>query len=200
VTRDKVWSFAAIGITVLGLLIAMYYLAQSAGPGDDPTAVNVKVQMEGYKDYAHLSLLPDGTHRYVLSSFDGSPEPLTPEEFAERLYQQQKSRRLWEVIFNISSPMGFIWVSVGLLGQALFTGRMIVQWLVSEKSKQSVVPAVFWWMSLSGALMLLAYFLWRRDVVGILGQSVGLGIYVRNLHLIYIAKRVRASETEPGSD
>ena len=125
---------------------------------------------------------------------------MTPEEFAERLYQQQKSRRLWEVIFNISSPMGFIWVSVGLLGQALFTGRMIVQWLVSEKSKQSVVPAVFWWMSLSGALMLLAYFLWRRDVVGILGQSVGLGIYVRNLHLIYIAKRMMPMQADSGSD
>jgi lipid-A-disaccharide synthase-like uncharacterized protein len=200
VKRDKAWSCAAIGITVLGLLIAGYFLAQSAGTGEDPDAVNVKVQMEGYKDFAHLSLNPDGTHRYVLSKFDGGTESLTAEQFAERLYRQQKSRRLWEVIFNISSPMGFIWVSIGLLGQVLFTGRMIVQWLVSEKSKQSVVPAIFWWMSLTGAMMLLAYFLWRRDVVGILGQSVGLGIYVRNLHFIYIAKRTHGADSQPVSD
>ena len=46
-------------------------------------------------------------------------------------------------------------------------------------------PPMFWWMSLLGSTMLLTYFLWRRDVVGILGQGIGLAIYVRNLHLIY---------------
>jgi lipid-A-disaccharide synthase-like uncharacterized protein len=79
-------------------------------------------------------------------------------------------------------------VSVGLLGQVLFTGRMIVQWLASEKKHESVVPPVFWWMSLIGSLMLLSYFTWRRDIVGILGQGFGLAIYLRNLHLIYFPR------------
>jgi lipid-A-disaccharide synthase-like uncharacterized protein len=43
----------------------------------------------------------------------------------------------------------------------------------------------FWWMSLVGASMLLVYFIWRRDIVGILGQATGWFIYIRNLVLIH---------------
>jgi len=86
---------------------------------------------------------------------------------------------------NITSPIGFAWVAMGLLGQVLFTGRMIVQWLASEKEKKSVVPVSFWWMSLIGASMLILYFIWRKDIVGVLGQATGWGIYVRNLVLIH---------------
>ncbi|MEC7351885.1 MAG: lipid-A-disaccharide synthase N-terminal domain-containing protein [Planctomycetota bacterium] len=78
-----------------------------------------------------------------------------------------------------------MWVSVGLFGQALFTGRMLVQWLASERLRRSTIPVAFWWMSLAGATMLLAYFIWRRDIVGVLGQGLGWIIYVRNLGLIY---------------
>ena len=88
-------------------------------------------------------------------------------------------------LLNITSPIGIAWVGLGLLGQGLFTGRMIVQWLVSEKNKRSVVPVAFWWMSLAGATMLVTYFAWRKDIVGILGQSIGWLIYSRNLWLIY---------------
>ena len=90
-----------------------------------------------------------------------------------------------------------IWVAVGLLGQVLFTGRMIVQWIASEKSKKSVVPTAFWWMSLIGASMLITYFIWRKDVVGILGQATGWGIYVRNLYLIYAHKKATALGETP---
>ncbi|MEE2680941.1 MAG: lipid-A-disaccharide synthase N-terminal domain-containing protein [Planctomycetota bacterium] len=78
-----------------------------------------------------------------------------------------------------------MWVSVGLLGQALFTGRMLVQWVASERRRRSTIPVMFWWMSLLGASMLLAYFIWRKDIVGILGQGLGWVIYIRNLALIY---------------
>lgn len=179
----------AVAITLVGLIIASRFLVANSGIADDPSAVNVKVQLEGFTDYAHLVANADGTFAYQLRSIDGSPVRLSPDEFARRLYRQQASRDFWEVLFNISGPVGLLWVGLGLVGQVLFTGRMIVQWLASERSHQSVVPPLFWWMSLVGALMLLAYFLWRRDVVGILGQSVGLGIYVRNLHLIYMARR-----------
>ncbi|MEL7237889.1 MAG: lipid-A-disaccharide synthase N-terminal domain-containing protein [Planctomycetota bacterium] len=87
-----------------------------------------------------------------------------------------------------------MWISVGLLGQVLFTGRMLVQWIVSEKAKRSTVPPVFWWMSLIGASMLLSYFIWRRDIVGVLGQAAGWGIYLRNLWMIYRPSREPIAE------
>jgi lipid-A-disaccharide synthase-like uncharacterized protein len=76
------------------------------------------------------------------------------------------------------------WLLVGLLGQALFTGRFLVQWVASELKKKSVVPRAFWWLSLAGGLVLLAYALHRGDLVFILGQAGGLVVYLRNLILI----------------
>ena len=87
-------------------------------------------------------------------------------------------------MLNVDGPVGVAWVAFGLAGQVLFAGRMVVQWLVSERKGESTVPVVFWWLSLGGSSMLVAYFAWRGDIVGILGQSLGLFIYVRNLVLI----------------
>ena len=113
---------------------------------------------------------------------------LTPEAYANRLLSKDDSRSFTFKLLNISTPYGIAWVVLGLLGQVLFTGRMVVQWLVSEKEKQSVVPPAFWWMSLIGASMLLTYFIWRKDIVGFLGQGTGWLIYLRNLWLIYRTK------------
>lgn len=85
-------------------------------------------------------------------------------------------------------PHVSFWIVVGFLGQALFTARFLVQWIASERSGQSTVPDAFWWLSLSGGAVLLAYAIWRRDPVFILGQGLGLAVYLRNLVLI---RRVR---------
>jgi lipid-A-disaccharide synthase-like uncharacterized protein len=77
-----------------------------------------------------------------------------------------------------------IWVSIGFLGQLLFTSRFLVQWIASERKRESVIPMAFWWLSISGGLTLLCYAIWRQDPVFILGQSTGLVVYVRNLILI----------------
>lgn len=77
-----------------------------------------------------------------------------------------------------------IWLAVGLLGQAMFSARFLVQWLASERKRQSIIPTVFWWLSLAGGSTLLTYALWRRDPVFILGQGMGLVVYLRNLVLI----------------
>lgn len=95
-------------------------------------------------------------------------------------------------VLSITSWSGLIWVLIGFLGQALFFARMAVQWVVSEREKRSVVPRVFWVFSLAGALMLFVYFAWRRDIVGILGQTTGIVIYARNLRLI--AKEARRDQ------
>jgi lipid-A-disaccharide synthase-like uncharacterized protein len=60
-----------------------------------------------------------------------------------------------------------------------------VQWIVSERKKRSHVPVIFWYFSVGGGVMLLTYAIYRRDPVFILGQSLGLLIYIRNLVLIY---------------
>lgn len=80
--------------------------------------------------------------------------------------------------------MNRLWLGLGLLGQAAFSARLIIQWLVSERAKRSVVPTAFWVFSVAGAALLLAYAIHRRDPVFILGQTGGLAIYARNLYLI----------------
>ncbi|MER2508425.1 MAG: lipid-A-disaccharide synthase N-terminal domain-containing protein [Amaricoccus sp.] len=89
-------------------------------------------------------------------------------------------------------PQVSFWIAVGLLGQFLFTSRFLVQWIASERSGRSTVPDVFWWLSLAGGATLLAYAIWRRDVVFIFGQSVGLVVYLRNLTLIRRAREEAA--------
>ena len=82
-----------------------------------------------------------------------------------------------------------IWLGIGLVGQTLFFMRFLVQWLVSERAHRSVVPIAFWYFSLAGGVTLLAYVVWRQDPVLILGQSVGLVVYVRNLYFIHRHRR-----------
>lgn len=84
------------------------------------------------------------------------------------------------------------WIAVGLVGQILFTSRFLVQWIASERARRSLVPAAFWWLSLGGGATLLAYAVWRRDPVFILGQAVGLVVYLRNLVLIRRAREAAA--------
>ncbi|KTD48813.1 lipid-A-disaccharide synthase [Legionella rubrilucens] len=80
---------------------------------------------------------------------------------------------------------GMLWLIIGLIGQGIFSARFIVQWLVSEKEKRSVIPVAFWHLSLLGGVTLLFYAIYKQDPVFILGQSTGVFIYARNLFLIY---------------
>ena len=135
-----------------------------------------------------VRVAPGASGNRVLVPTDEGEASLTPEEYVAALAEAQERQRNagWVyVVFNITKPIGFLWVSIGFLGQALFTLRMLLQWLASEKHKRSVVPVGFWWGSLFGGLMLFVYFCWRKDAVGIVGQSTGVFIYARNLRLIY---------------
>ncbi len=86
-----------------------------------------------------------------------------------------------------------MWLGIGFLAQAMFSARFLVQWLASERMKKSVIPLAFWWLSLLGGSMLLAYAIWRKDPVIILGQATGLVVYTRNLMLI---RRNRLTEAK----
>jgi len=77
-----------------------------------------------------------------------------------------------------------LWLSLGFLGQAFFSMRFLVQWVASERKKESVIPVSFWFFSIGGGLTLLTYAIYRLDPVFILGQGAGLFVYCRNLYLI----------------
>jgi lipid-A-disaccharide synthase-like uncharacterized protein len=77
-----------------------------------------------------------------------------------------------------------VWLTIGFLGQGLFTARFLIQWIYSERKRKSVIPTAFWYFSLAGSLTLLAYAIHRKDPVFIVGQSTGLIVYIRNLTLI----------------
>lgn len=99
-------------------------------------------------------------------------------------------------MMNVESSGELIWVMVGFLGQAMFSARFIIQWFVSEKAKESIVPIAFWYFSILGGITLLTYAIWRRDPVIICGQAGGLIIYARNLWLIH-SKRAREADRVP---
>lgn len=82
------------------------------------------------------------------------------------------------------STTEIIWLGIGFLGQGIFFMRWVVQWLASEKHAESHVPIAFWYMSLLGGVITLAYAIYRKDPVFIAGQSVGAVVYLRNLMLI----------------
>jgi lipid-A-disaccharide synthase-like uncharacterized protein len=86
-----------------------------------------------------------------------------------------------------------IWLLIGFTGQILFFMRFFIQWLASEKKKQSVIPTAFWYFSIAGGSVLLAYAVWKQDPVFILGQALGVVIYLRNLYFIH-GKPVKKSE------
>lgn len=90
-----------------------------------------------------------------------------------------------------------VWVGLGLFGQLLFSARFIVQWIASERKKRSIIPVSFWYFSLGGSALLLAYAIYRKDPVFILGQSAGAVVYVRNLWLIKAARYTEVG-TDPG--
>jgi lipid-A-disaccharide synthase-like uncharacterized protein len=80
------------------------------------------------------------------------------------------------------------WVIVGFLGQIIFGMRFLIQWISSEKKKESHIPIAFWYLSLVGGIILFIYAVHRKDPVFITGQSFGLIVYIRNLCLIYSKK------------
>ncbi|MGP1272428.1 MAG: lipid-A-disaccharide synthase N-terminal domain-containing protein [Phycisphaerales bacterium] len=135
-------------------------------------------------------------YQIVAPSRHASEQVIPPDAFGDLVLREQ---HLWQDrpafertllgFFNISSWSNFAWVVVGLLGQGAFFGRMFIQWVVSEKRRQSQVPELFWWLSFAGGICLFTYFVWRVDVVGVLGQSTGVVIYARNLRLIQKQKR-----------
>jgi len=91
-----------------------------------------------------------------------------------------------------SIPVG--WLIVGFVGQFIFGTRFVVQWIATERAKRSVIPVVFWYLSVGGTLITLSYAIFRKDPVFILSFSLNLTIYLRNLYFIHIHPRKMAKQ------
>jgi lipid-A-disaccharide synthase-like uncharacterized protein len=84
----------------------------------------------------------------------------------------------------------YLWKTIGFGGLVLFQSRWIVQWIHSERHKESRVPLSFWWLSLVGSMLCLLYFLRQQDSVGVMGYLFSVVPYTRNLMLVYRKQRL----------
>jgi len=79
-----------------------------------------------------------------------------------------------------------LWNMVGWIGQLVFFSRFFVQWYATEKKKQVVVPSAFWWLSISGSLLLLLYAVfYDKHYVEIFSYAFSWIPYIRNLMIHY---------------
>jgi lipid-A-disaccharide synthase-like uncharacterized protein len=81
------------------------------------------------------------------------------------------------------------WSIIGLVGMLTFSSRFIIQWIVSEMKKESVIPIAFWYLSIVGSLIMLSYALKRADAVFITMYFFNCFIYGRNLYFVHRKKR-----------
>jgi len=88
---------------------------------------------------------------------------------------------LWQVVLQ---KFGNWWVALGLIGQAFFGSRFVLQWIASERKGRSIIPVPFWYLSLGGSAILLVYSIHIGDPVFILANIFNSIVYIRNLMLI----------------
>lgn len=200
------WEPAALMVllVLLGLWLVM---GPSAQRGLEPRAGAEVHSLRIGSTRGAIEILRDQTGReeFRLLSRDGFASPVLDASEFERIFgpalsgevRAQSPNWLFRLL-NITSWGSLVWVTIGFGGQLAFTGRMLIQWLLSEKRRVSTVPPLFWWLSLLGAVMLFAYFVWRQDAVGVLGQSSGIVIYGRNLRLIAKQRRREARGNPEG--
>ncbi|MFP6582995.1 MAG: lipid-A-disaccharide synthase N-terminal domain-containing protein [Candidatus Hydrogenedentota bacterium] len=110
----------------------------------------------------------------------------------------QLSLREWQVQSDkspLESQTAWAWLILGLVGQGLFAARFILQWIVTERAKRSIIPNAFWFLSFFAALFQCAAFVQREKWVFAIGMALTVFIYSRNIWFIY---RGQPSTTEQG--
>lgn len=191
------WEPVAAMVLLLGL---GFWLAREPHvPGLRDGATTQKFQIGAEKGVLETVTEADGGHSFRFVYRDGTASPVMDDEAFAQLVTPAVATDLAKArgnpifrLLNITSWGSAAWVALGFVGQLAFSGRMLLQWFVSEKRKESVVTIGFWIMSLIGGAILFTYFVWRQDIVGVLGQSTGVIIYARNIRLHY--KKVRREE------
>ncbi len=195
------WEPAALMVLVLALGLWLAF-GPASGPRFPLRAGATTQDIRISRIRGVLEFVPGGAppFRLFMQGGDAQGRPLTGDEvkafYGPRVYEQAVnpgSNKVFRLL-NITSWVGVVWLGIGALGQIAFSGRMVLQWITSERRKQSIITESFWWFSLCGSVMLFSYFVWRQDPIAILGQTSGIVIYARNLRLIYKHKRRTARQ------
>ena len=79
---------------------------------------------------------------------------------------------------------------VGLLAQVCFSVRILIQWFLSEKKHEVISPTLFWVFSLVGSYLMFYYGWLRNDFSIIVGQFIWFYIYIGNLRLKGVWRRI----------
>ena len=79
----------------------------------------------------------------------------------------------------------WLWIGVGVMGQGLFAMRFLVQWVVTEIRRQSVIPTIFWYLSVAASLLLISSHIQRHEWLYAVGISTTLLVYARNIYLVH---------------
>ena len=205
---------AMAGVLIFGVWLVLALGRDQGLPELRADAITVPVTISAAKGALEAVETPPGSgaFRYRLLYRDGSASAVLTrdevtrfipasalDELKSGVLDQGPATRLVFRLFNITGWFSLVWVGIGLGGQVAFFGRMLIQWIVSERRRESVVPEAFWWLSLSGGVCLFTYFVWRQDIVGVLGQTTGVVIYARNLRLIHKRRRRVRRDAERGS-
>lgn len=195
---------AMAGVLIFGVWLVLALGRNQGLPETREGAFTVPITISAAKGALEALESPPGSgeYSYRLLYRDGSASDILthaemirfiPERSLEDLkaavLDQGETTRVVFRLFNITGWLSLTWVAIGLGGQVAFFGRMLIQWIVSERKRESVVPEAFWWLSLTGGICLFTYFVWRQDIVGVLGQTTGVVIYARNLRLIHKRRR-----------
>ncbi len=72
--------------------------------------------------------------------------------------------------------------TIGFIAQGLFSARLLIQWISSEKAGKVRSPVIFWQLSVFASFLLIIYGILRKDPVIIFGQTISYYIYLRNLY------------------
>jgi lipid-A-disaccharide synthase-like uncharacterized protein len=99
--------------------------------------------------------------------------------------------RVWLREYDISRAASatathqtWLWLGIGLLGQVLFASRFLIQWVMTERKQESVVPPAFWHISLCAAILQTACFTQRHEWIFAVGMAATILIYIRNITLL----------------
>lgn len=197
------WEPAALMVLLIaiGFWLVMNPSGNKAHPRDE--ALTSEIRIGDTRGVVEVTGDSPDTQKFRLLTREGFESPdLTRSEF-ENIFgksvtaQVADGRANWLFrLLNITSWVSLVWIAIGFGGQLMFSGRMFLQWLISERHKVSIITPAFWWFSLLGGICLFTYFVWRQDAVGVLGQSSGIVIYARNLRLIAKQKRREAEARE----
>lgn len=185
-------------------LLGLWLVSDPMGPKDlRPNAESYNFRVGNERGTLELVRQPEPSFRILLRN--GFRSEVLSESQAKAAYGDkaisdilQRGNNALFRFLNITSWGSLVWITIGFAGQGAFFGRMALQWVVSEREKKSVIPASFWWLSLVGGVALFAYFTWRQDIVGVLGQTSGVVIYARNIRLIH--KQRRRAERQAARD